>query len=172
MKTTVNIADIGIPSGVANIINNLPDIKDLTADDVEICLSFRDAYIYKTGLVFLATWRKTLPSHVRVVIDDSHCREETRRFITNSGFRELIEDNMESPSNLNYYPGKVPLQPVVQGYSTEQAISHICKIFESSAGQLDIRAFRTLLSELCENIYAHSQFETPGYISAHLHLTR
>jgi hypothetical protein len=32
-----------------------------------------------------------------------------------------------------------------------------------------MQAFRTMLSELCENIYAHSKFETPGYISAYLH---
>jgi hypothetical protein len=169
MRITVNIADTSIPNGVAAIINNLPDNKDLSADDVEVVLFFRDAYIYRTGLVLLATWRKTLPAHVKVSIDDTRCKEEARRVITNCGFRDLIESNMEAPSNINYYPGKVPLQPVVQGYSTEQAISHICKIFESSAGVLDIKAFRTLLSELCENIYAHSKFETPGYIAAYLH---
>ncbi len=169
MTITVNITDTTIPSGIASIIKDLPDTKDLTADNVEIILSFGDAYIYHTGLIFLATWRKTLPSHVKVVIDDTRCQEEARRVITKSGFRELIENNTEAPSNVNYYPGKVPLQPVVRGYSTELAINNICKIFETSVGQLDMKAFRTLLSELCENVYAHSKFETPGYISASLH---
>lgn len=166
MKITVNILDTSMPIGIAKIIKDLPDLKDLAAGDVEIVLSFRDAYIYRTGLVLLAAWRKALPSHVIVVIDDTHCREEARRVITNCGFRDLIEKNLETPSNINYYPGKIPLQPVVRGYSTERAISQICKIFESSAGQLDMQAFRTMLSELGENIYAHSKFETPGYISA------
>ncbi len=169
MKINVNVTDTGIPNGVISIIRDLPDVKDLIENEVEICLSFNDAYIYTTGLVLLATWRKTLPSHVKVVIDDKRCREESRRVITNSGFRDLIENNLEAPSIVSYRVGKVPIQPVVRGYSTEQAIGNVCKILEISAGHLDMNAFRILLSELCENIYAHSKFETPGYISAQLH---
>jgi hypothetical protein len=169
MKRIINIADTSIPNGIATIMKNLPALDEMATDEYEVVFCFGDAYIFRTGLVLLATWRKTLPSHVKVVIDDTHCKEEARRVISNSGFRDLIERNVEAPGSINYYPGKIPLQPVVQGYSTEQAISHICKIFDTSAGQLDINAFRTLLSELCENIYAHSKFETPGYISAHLH---
>lgn len=167
MKTTVNINDTSIASGISRIVGDLPTIKDMEADSTEIVLSFqKDPYINRAGLVLLAAWRKSLPSHVKVVIDDTHCKEDTRRVITNCGFRDLIENNIEAPSTIHYYPGKIPLQPVVRGYSTEKAISQICKIFESSAGKLDMQAFRTMLSELSENIYAHSRFETPGYISA------
>jgi len=169
MNTVIRIADTSIPQGVINIVEQLPSMDDLKEEQVKITLLFEDAYIYRTGLVLLATWRKTLPSHVEVSVDASECQEASKRVLANSGFLELVENNVEVPSNIYYYPGRVPLQPLVRGYSQEIAIGQICKIFEDSAGQLDTNSFRTLLSELCENAFVHSEFESPGYISAHLH---
>lgn len=168
----VVIKDTSIPSGVSDIVSQLPTPDKLGAEDVLIRLKFAEQYVFQTGLVLLATWRKTLPSHVRVVIDDTDCLETTKRLLTNSGFRELVENNAEEPSNIHYYPGKVPLQPIVRGYSTEKAIGRIVEIFGKYAGEWEIgmEPFRVLLSELCENAFAHSEFETPGYIAANLHI--
>lgn len=169
MNINIEISETTVPDGLLNIIKQLPSIEDLKEEDVTITLIFKAAYVYRTGLVLLATWRKSLPSHVKVFIDDTRCQETTKRVLTNSGFRELIETNTEGPSSIHYYPGRVPVQPIVRGYSTEHAISDVCKVFKDSIGQLNANVFRVLLSELCENTYAHSDFETPGYISANLH---
>lgn len=170
MNIVIDVYDTSIPEGVSNIVGQLPKSDDLSAEDVKITLRFSGRYVYQTGLALLATWRKTLPNHVRVSIDDIKCEETTKRLLTNSGFRELIEDNAEGPSNIHYYPGKIPLQPIVRDFSTERAISKIVDIFNEYASEwIDMQAFRVLLSELCENAYAHSGFETPGYIAANLH---
>jgi hypothetical protein len=169
MNINLDISETTVPDGLLNIIKQLPNIEDLKEEDVTITLIFKAAYVYRTGLVLLATWRKSLPNHVKVFIDDTRCQETTKRVLTNSGFRELIETNAEGPSRIHYYPGRTPVQPIVRGYSTEHAISDICRVFKDSIGQLNANVFRVLLSELCENTYAHSDFETPGYISANLH---
>jgi hypothetical protein len=99
MKITVNINDTSIAGGISRIIGDLPSLNDMEANNTEIVLSFpKDPYINRAGLVLLAAWRKSLPSHVKVIIDDTHCKEDTRRVITNCGFRDLIENNMEAPS--------------------------------------------------------------------------
>ena len=170
MNIVINIDDTSIPEGISNIVGQLPTSNNLSEEDVTIVLRFSGHYVYQTGLVLLATWRKTLPNHVMVLIDDTDCEETTKRLLTNTGFRELIEDNAEGPSKIHYYPGKVPLQPIIRGFSTEMAISKIVDIFNQYADDwIDMKAFRVLLSELCENAYAHSGFETPGYIAANLH---
>jgi anti-sigma regulatory factor (Ser/Thr protein kinase) len=169
VNINVEIAETSVPDGLLRILGQLPRIEELTDSEVTITLTFKAAYLYRTGLVLLATWRKSLPTHVKVVVDDSDCAEASKRVLTSTGFKELIESNAEGPSSIHYHPGRIPIQPIVRGYSTEHAISDICKVFRDSIGQLNATVFRTLLSELCENTYAHSEFETPGYISANLH---
>ncbi len=169
MDITVEIVDTSIPDGTADIVERLPPVGSITPDG-RVILLFRDQHVYRTGMVLLATWRKTLPEGIEVIIDDSELREGTRRLFSNSGFRDIIERNHEQPDHTGLVHGRVPLQAVVRGYSTEQVISQICNVVENYASQLgDIKPFRTILSELCENTYAHSEFEIPGYICAHLY---
>ena len=169
MTHYVDIADTTIPDGIENIIANLPPISSLK-DGEKIILRFGDQHVFRTGLVLLSTWRKTLPEGIDVRIDDSQCREGTRRLIDNSGFRDIIEQNEEQPTHIFQGSGKVPLQPVVRGYSTEHAIGRICSVIDEYAALLhDTKPFRVMLSELCENAYAHSEFETSGYLCAHLY---
>ena len=169
MNININVKETNIPEGIIDIVSQLPDINQLEGDTT-ITLIFSDKFVFRTGLVLLSTWRKTLPKHVKVIIDDHRCPENTKRVLINSGFRDLIEKNDENPSNTHYIPGKVPLQPIVHGFSTENAISKMVNIFDEYANDwIEMQAFRVLLSELCENSFAHSEFETPGYFAADLH---
>lgn len=53
------------------------------------------------------------------------------------------------------------------GWTTEATVNEVCRIFDEYASQVkDTKPFRVLLSELCENVLAHSQLTTPGYICA------
>ncbi len=160
----VYIRDTSIPYGVAEIVERLPAWDELSSDVSEARLNFSDRYVYRTGLVALATWRKTLPKHVSVRIYDARCTDAARRLITNSGFRELVEDNAETPSS--YRSNRVPIQPLIRGHSAHQTISDIQRTFEQSVGGIDNPAFKALMSELCENTFAHSDFVSPGYIVA------
>ncbi len=170
METIIDVRDTSIPDGVASLVEQLPISANLGEKDMTIIFKFPGVYVYQTGLVLLATWRKTLPNHIKVRIDDTLCQEATKRLLTNSGFRELMEGNVEIPSKIHYHPGKVPLQPILRGYNTEKAISSIVDIFNDYAKEwIDMKAFGVLLSELCENSFVHSNFETPGYIAANLH---
>lgn len=167
MELRVKINETGIPDGVVDMIQELPPAEQLTTEDTDIVLDFEPRFVYRTGLVLLSTWRKSLPKDVNVRIDDTQVQESTRRLFTNSGFRDIIESEADRPRVMSHSHGKVPLQPVVRGYSTESAIGEICNILGDYAGMLhDPGAFKIMLSELCENTFAHSEFEAPGYICA------
>jgi len=170
MDTIIDMRDTSIPEGVTRIVEQLPKPANLGEKETTIILKFPGTYVYQTGLVLMATWRKTLPNHIKVVIDDTQCQVATKRLLANSGFRELIEENAESPSKIHYLSGKIPLQPILRGYSTQRAISNIVETFNTYAKEwIEMRAFGVLLSELCENAFVHSNFETTGYIAANLH---
>lgn len=162
----IDVRDTSIPFGIVGIVEQLPD-PSAWPEISEIRLVFSDRYVFRTGLVLLATWRKTLPGHINVLIDDSRCQPAAQRLMTNSGFRELVEENPEAPSA--YSSNRVPIQPLIRGYSADKTISDIQQTFERSVGSVDAPAFRVLLSELCENTFAHSDFQSPGYIVAGIH---
>lgn len=103
--------------GIAGVVEQLPD-SSAWQKDPEIRLVFSDRYVYRTGLVSLATWRKALPGQVAVTVDDSHCQPATQRLIINSGFRELVEENREAPSS--YSANRVPIQPLIRGVSADR----------------------------------------------------
>ena len=167
MDQTIDIRETGIPDGVMDLVQRLPDPETLQGPAVTITLRFHNIFVYTTGLVLLATWRKALPDGVKVVIDDSACQETTRRLLTNTGFRDIIETGAEGPSTIYRFSGRVPIQPIVRGYSTERVISDISQSLDAFAGQVeDSSPFRVMLSELCENTFVHSEFETTGYICA------
>ncbi len=169
MSIIVEVEGTAIPDGIISLIQNLPRPGELVERSETIVLHFPDKFIYRTGLVLLSTWRKTLPPSIEVRVDDSDCHPAAQRLIENSGFKDLIESNLEASRNSGYQSTNVAIQPLVRGYSTEQTVAQICGILDSASGGLNISAFRVLLSELCENVFAHSEFELPGYISADLH---
>lgn len=111
MSRIVQVDDTTIPDGIIRITNQLPTAHELTVGET-VTLRFADAYVYLSGLVLLAAWRKALPTHVSVVIDDSSASPETRRFLTNTGFREVIETGTSHPSAPSRI-GKVPIQAIL-----------------------------------------------------------
>lgn len=98
---SIKIKNTGIPSGVLEIANQLPspDEVDSANDSAPIILQFsKGRFIYLAGLVLLAAWRKSLPPGVQVSVDDHMCNATAKRFLTNTGFREIIETGHETPS--------------------------------------------------------------------------
>ena len=171
MNVTVDIQETGIPVGVIELVERLPIFNDRSeSEESTVTLRFHDNFVYQTGLVLLSTWRKSLPSNVKVLVDDHLCKETTKRLLSNSGFREIIETSAEGPSVIQLYAGKVSIQPIVQSYATKVAITEICKILDQfSAGTEGTEPLRILLSEICENTYAHAEFQSPGYLCANVH---
>ena len=96
MNRVVIIDDTAIPDGVQNIVEQLPTSDALEPGDV-VTLRFKKVFIYMTGLVLLAAWRKALPATVQVVIDDSLASPETQRYLSNTGFKEGHRDGGLSP---------------------------------------------------------------------------
>jgi len=161
----VIIDDTAIPEGVTRIADQLVGPDDLHPGDI-VTLRFKHAFLYMTGLVLLAAWRKSLPATVQVIVDDSAASPETQRYLTNTGFREVIETGIFHPSVPSRI-GKVPIQAILRGREKEATVNEIVRIFDDYAGQVrDTSPFRVLLSELCQNVLSHSELTTPGYICA------
>ena len=164
---TVRVDDTSIPQGVCGIVEQLPQGVEMEAGS-NILMAFSDHYVYRTGLVMLAAWRKTLPPGIEVALDTADCMEPAHRLIENCGLRELVESNHVVPSTL--FPNRVPVQPLLRGESVEETVGQICNIFAAQdLNDQAISSVKVALSELCENAYAHSGFETPSYVSAGLH---
>jgi hypothetical protein len=154
-----------MPDGVIQIVDQLPHPSQLAPNE-EVIFRFSGTFLYLTGLVLLAAWRKSLPGSVVVSIDDASSRPEAQRFLTNTGFREVIETRTYHPSVPSRI-GKVPIQALLKGREKEATVNEIVKIFDDYAGQVtDTAPFRVLLSELCENALSHSELTTPAYICA------
>jgi len=166
MRYEVTIEDTGVPHGIRSITEQLPPIEKIHTGD-EIKYRFRPGeFVFLTGLVLLAAWRKRLPQGVVVRVDDSSCFDAVKKFLTNTGFREIVDTGHEHPS-VQRRIGKVPLQPITNRFNKEATVADITNIFEEYAGQVkDTNPFKTLLSELCENVLAHSESTSPGYVCA------
>lgn len=110
MTHLVRIDDTAIPDGIIRIADQLPAADVLHPGDT-VTLKFVHGFVYLTGLVLLAAWRKSLPGTAHVVIDDTTTSPETRRFLTNTGFREVIETGTHHPSVPSRI-GRVPIQAI------------------------------------------------------------
>jgi hypothetical protein len=84
--------------------------------------------------------------------------------------RDIVEEDLEAPRRVFKSTSNVPLQPIVVGKSTEEVLDRVYHMVDDWAGyQRDISAFKTILSELAENILVHSEASTPGYVHARVH---
>ena len=165
MISYISIEDTGIPHGVRHIAEQLPSISNLSAGD-QLTFVFSGEFVYLTGLTMLACWRKALPPGIEVRIDDGACGQPTQLFLSNTGFREILETGVERPSARGRV-GKIPLQPITNRLSNEQTVAEITSIFDEYSGHVeDTNPFRTMLSELGENVLAHSESVSPGYACA------
>ena len=167
----VEISDTGIPDGVVHILESLPSPEEL-GDSGHVILRFTGRFVFTTALTLLAAWRSALPTGITVEIDDSASKEATRRLLTNSGFRDVVENPDDIHLTSSQVAGKSPLQPIIRGNSTEGTIRGITKIFDLFSSELhDVQPFKILLSELCENAFIHAEAESPGFISSNYHKT-
>lgn len=164
MKVEIN--DTGISHGVLGIAEQLPDPSSVKSSD-SITLKFLGGeFVFLTGLVLLAAWRKALPPGVTVNVDDTDCSYPAQSFLTNTGFREIIDTGHETPSSQRRI-GRVPLQPITNQFTKEATVNEIVSIFDEYAGHIDdTNPFKVMISELCENVLAHSEFSSPGYVCA------
>lgn len=162
----IEIEDTGIPNGVMQIAQQLPDRSDVSPGQ-SITLKFSgDSFVLLTGLALLAAWRKSLPPGVIVSVDDSQCSPDTQKFLSNTGFREIVDTGHETPSTQTRID-RVPLQPITNQFTTEATVNRIVSMFDEYASRVDKPSpFRTMISELCENCLAHSHFVSPGYACA------
>jgi len=86
------------------------------------------------------------------------------------GLHDIIEADMEAPAKIYKGIGNIPLQPIVVGRSTEQVLDRVYHMVDDWVGfQRDTSAFKTILSELAENILVHSESSVPGYVHARVH---
>lgn len=162
----INIKDTGIPKGLIDITKQLPN-PSRVEDVSDFTLYFpRGEFIYMTGLVLLAAWRKALPAGVKVHVDDTACSSEAQSFLTNTGFREVIDTGHEVPS-VQKRIGRVPLQPITNQFSKEATVNEIVSIFDEYSGHVENNEpFKVMVSELCENVLTHSESTSPGYVCA------
>lgn len=167
---TIPVTEASNPMGIVELANSLANAKATLKAGDSVLIRFEHQFVYMSGLVMLAAWRKYLGRDVSVVIDDSQCTESGKRVLQRSGLKSIVEDNFETPSYTGNVPTRLPLQPIVPGFSMEDAISKACRMFDDCAGDFgEGQPFKTILSELVENALVHGQIETPGYISAALY---
>ena len=155
------------PDGLLGLVECLPG--EFGADD-EITIVFPHEYLYSCVFPVMAAWSKRVPEGTSVKLDLAQCEESARRLVHNVGLVDIVESEYESPKMTFKGASNVPLQPVVVGRSTDEALDRVHRMVDEWAGYLhDTSAFRTILSELAENILVHSAAESPGYVHARVH---
>lgn len=154
-----------VPNGITNIIRSLPAKEKFAAGD-DVVLQFDDNFVFLTGLVLLAAWRKSFPAGISFHVDDSRSSFVKQSLLTNSGFREIVNTGHESPS-VPLRSGRFPLRPIANRFSKDATVHGVVSIFEDNAGQVtDLAPFKVLLSEITENALTHSEFASPAYVAA------
>jgi hypothetical protein len=165
MNKTVVVKGTGF-NDISTLVSDLPAREGFEAGDT-VTLDFAaNQFVFLTGLVLLATWRKSLASGVAVKVDDHLLHPTAQALLTNSGFREILETGHETPS-VQRRSGKLPLRPLTNRLGKEATVQEVTSILEDQLGSSrDLTPFSTLLSEVCENALTHSEFASPGYVSA------
>ena len=164
----ISVSDTGMPGGVVELTQALPALSTIKTGDTVKMRFLPNAFVFLTGLVLLASWRKSLPAGVTATIMDDGCTPAVKNLLTNSGFREVIETGHETPSAQRRF-GKLPLRPLSNRFNKEATVQEVTTILEEYATAIaDLTPFQTILSEVCENALTHSQFASPGYVSARI----
>ena len=154
------------PDGILDLVSRLP--SDFVDAQYEVV--FPAGYLYTSPFPVLAAWAKRAPDGTQIRIDLRACQEAARRLVENVGLRDIVELDLESPRRIFKNQANVPLQPIVVGRSTEEVLDKVYHMVDDWAGyQRDTSAFKTILSELAENVLVHSEAATPGYVSARVH---
>jgi len=166
--TTITFDGSTNPEGLISLANSLP----CEFSDTDYRIVFPSGYLYTTPFPIIAAWSKRAPDGTRIILDVGESQEAARRLVSNVGLKDIVEDDLEGPRHVFKGASNVPLQPIVVGHSTEEALDRVYHMVDDWAGyQRDISAFKTILSELAENILVHSEAATPGYLHAKVHQT-
>jgi hypothetical protein len=154
------------PDGLIELVNALP--SRLT--DAEYEIVFPSGFLYSTPFPVIAAWSKRVPDTTKITLNVDACQESARRLVQNIGLHDIVEQGMESPSRVVRGSANVPLQPITVGRVTEEILDRVYNMVDDWAGVYrDISSFRTILSELAENILVHSEASSPGYLHARVH---
>jgi len=163
---TIEFSGSDNPAGLVDLVENLPDEFEPGQD---YRLLFPAGYLYSCPFPVIAAWAKRVPIGVRLVLDLTQCQESARRLVESVGLIDVVESGYEAPRRVVKVASNVSLQPIVVGRSTDEVLDRVHRMVDEWAGAHDSKAFRTLLSELAENILVHSEAETPGYVHARVH---
>jgi hypothetical protein len=154
------------PDGLVDLVENLPSSFE---EGEHYQIRFPEGYLYSCPFPVIAAWSKRVPDGVRVTLDLARCQEAARRLVDNVGLTDIVEQDLESPRRVVKGASNVPLQPIVVGRSTDEVLERVHRMVDDWAGPRDTGAFRTVLSELAENILVHSEAANPGYVHARVH---
>lgn len=164
---TIQLKGTDNPEGLVGLVESLPSTFE---GQEEYRIRFPQGYLYSCPFPVIAAWSKRVPDGSRVTLDLAQLQESARRLVDNVGLTDIVEEALESPTKVFKAASNVPLQPIVVGRSTDEALDRVHRMVDEWAIS-DTNAFRTLLSELAENILVHSEAETPGYVHARVHKT-
>jgi hypothetical protein len=126
---TIQVLDTSMPSGVIALSQSLPDIRQIEAGDIVKIRFAPTAFVFVTGLVLMASWRKSLPAGVAVVVIDDGCNPAAKKLLINSGFREVVETGHETPA-AQPWRGKLPLRPLSNRLNKEATVQDVTSILE------------------------------------------
>jgi len=162
----IEIRETSNPDGLRSLVRALA----CAPTDQDITLVFSDTYLYSAPFPVIAAWAKHRSSGTHVSLDVSKCKEPAARLIKNVGLNDIVESGAESPYHVLKAGEHVPLQPIVPGHATTEVLDRVHRMVDDWAGyKQNTEAFRTILSELAENVLVHSDASTPGYVHARIH---
>ena len=167
----IRLRETNNPTGLVALVQDLP--SSFKGPD-EYQIHFDRVYLYSCVFPVIAAWSKRIPDGSHVKLDLSNCKEAARRLVDNIGLTDIVEEGLESPTTVIKTTSNVPLQPIVVGRSTDEVLDRVSKMVDEWTRYDNTdnnTAFRTMLSELAENILVHSEADTPGYVHAKIHKT-
>ena len=165
---TIPLSGTDNPRGLVGFVEQLPSTFE-APQEYEIV--FPAQYLYSCVFPVIAVWSKRIPDGCQVSLNLDRCQEAARRLVHNIGLTDIVQTGLESPRIVRA-SSNVPLQPIVVGRSTDDVLSRVSTMVDDWTTDSDpdsATAFRSMLSELAENILVHSEADTPGYVHARVH---
>ena len=157
--TNFFVHNTGIPHGVLDIASNLPHPHE----QVEPITVHISGFVLPHGSAMLAAWRQTLVGNSQCRISLDQCVPATKRFLENSGLISVLTENNPFP-RLPAFRGRLPLRAVSNLFEAGKIVDHIGTTFFGDYAEEVRSAVMEVMSELCNNVMAHSATDRPGYI--------
>lgn len=156
------------PMGIVELLNSLPS----ESYDTDYIIEFPDSFVHSFAFPILAAWSKLSPVDTTIRVSLDGVKESANRLYKNIGLLDILHDNQEYPRVMFKSRDHIALQPIVPGTSTDETLDRVYTMIDDWANyQKDVTAFRTILSELAENVLVHSESAQPGYLFASAYST-